>query len=59
MSGYIGVNLRDILFDETLGEIAAKAFSPLFKAASTTVKNRRKLKRGQLWQYIKILMEIR
>lgn len=30
MSGYIGVNLRDILFDETLGESAAKSLLSSF-----------------------------
>jgi len=30
MSGYIGVNLRDILVDETLGESAAKSLLSSF-----------------------------
>lgn len=30
MSGYIGVNLRDILLDETLGESAAKGILSSF-----------------------------
>lgn len=30
MSGYIGINLRDILLDETLGENAAKSFLSSF-----------------------------